>query len=66
MEACQKLDLKTGSIQGNDLLIENTEGQNSSRQALVDVFGDGYFWLTVLSFSVSFKPFQIKGYQTTQ
>ena len=43
MVACQKLDPKTGMIQGNDSLIENTEGQNSSRLALVDVFGDGYF-----------------------
>jgi hypothetical protein len=43
MAACQKLDPKTGRIQGNDLLIENTEGQNSLRLDLVDVFGDGYF-----------------------
>ena len=49
MATCQKLDPKTGRIQGSDLLIENTEGQNSSRLALVDVFGDGYFRLTILS-----------------
>jgi hypothetical protein len=56
MVVCQKLDLKTGRIQGSDSLIKDAEGQNSSRLALVDVFGDGYFRLTVLSFSVSFKP----------
>jgi hypothetical protein len=39
----KELDPKTGRIQGSDLLFENTEGQNSSRLALVDVFGDGYF-----------------------
>ena len=27
MAACQKLDPKTGMIQGNDSLLENTEGQ---------------------------------------
>jgi hypothetical protein len=56
MAVCQKLDPKTGRIWGSDSLIKDAEGQNSSRLALVDVFGDGYSQLTILSFSVSFKP----------
>jgi hypothetical protein len=39
MVAGQKLDPKIAMTQGNDSLIENTEGQNSSGLALVDLLG---------------------------
>jgi len=39
----QKLESKIGMTQGNDSLIENTEVQNSSGLALVDLLGTTIF-----------------------